>query len=123
MKLSPTMLAALRTIGVDRGVSWFELKSKHDVRSYGALLIRGLVEVGNDPYRDEVWSITEAGKRILAHKVLDGGIDGPYNEPNPDDCQHDWLDIESQSEGAVKCKICGVYGERQRDGGVYWPVT
>jgi hypothetical protein len=66
MKLSPTMLAALRTIGVDGGISWFELKRKHDVRSYGALHARGLVEVWNDRYRDEVWSITDAGKRTLA---------------------------------------------------------
>jgi hypothetical protein len=66
MKLSPTMLEALRTIGVDGGISWSELRRKHDVRSYGALHARGLVEACADRYRDEVWSTTEAGKSILA---------------------------------------------------------
>lgn len=38
-------------------------------------------------------------------------------------CEHDWKDIESQSDNAVKCTKCSVHGERQRDGSVYWPAT
>jgi hypothetical protein len=38
-------------------------------------------------------------------------------------CAHEWKDIDSQSDNAVKCTKCSMPGERQRDGTVYWPAT
>lgn len=38
-------------------------------------------------------------------------------------CNHDWQEVYSQSDNAMKCKNCGMYGERQRNGDVYWPAT
>jgi hypothetical protein len=49
----------------------------------------------------------------------------PDYPPAPlwDDCAHDWKDVESMSENEVRCKKCGVPGDRERDGAVYWPAT
>jgi len=38
-------------------------------------------------------------------------------------CEHEWRDVDSQSDNAVKCTKCKMPGERQRDGSVYWPAT
>jgi hypothetical protein len=38
-------------------------------------------------------------------------------------CKHNWRDVESTSENTIKCTLCNVYGERQKDGAVYWPAT
>ncbi len=38
-------------------------------------------------------------------------------------CDHDWKDVDSQSDDTVKCRKCGVYGSRQPDGSIYWPAT
>jgi hypothetical protein len=52
-----------------------------------------------------------------------GCFRGTYNEPDPACCEHDWRDVDSQSDNFVKCAKCQIPGERQRDGSIYWPAT
>lgn len=49
----------------------------------------------------------------------------PDYPPSPlwDHCDHDWKEVESMSDTEVKCRKCGVPGDRERDGSVYWPAT
>ena len=44
------------------------------------------------------------------------------------ECQHVWLAVESDNdweytEDSVRCTICGVHGERNSDGTIFYPAT
>ena len=40
-----------------------------------------------------------------------------------DACSHEWEYVESMMEEAVECTKCGVPGQREKSGSVYWPAT
>lgn len=46
-------------------IVWRVLRTTAHLWTFRSLAYRGFIDAYNDPYRDEVWSITEAGRRAL----------------------------------------------------------
>jgi hypothetical protein len=53
------------------------------------------------------------------------GQRNPSEAPSDwDACEHQWRDFDALSENEVRCHLCGVPGDVNRETGeVYWPAT